>query len=490
MMISTALAASLMAAASGPADAAASPWRALAEADVAAVCQNVRGIHPGMRDPQTPDFAAGVDTACARARAEAAGAESYSEWRETLLALITAFRDGHLNLRVNVEPVRVRWPGFLIDGRNDGYVVRHPAGLPVAENAPPQGARLVGCDGVEAEALLRARLDGRSADLSKAPERIRQAYRLLVDYRMAGEPLLTRCVFRTEAGETAVDLDWRDVALTQLNPALPPFTRRMTRPIGMEWLADGGAWIALGNVSDETRLKALGVEMTAAQSRLRSAPYVVFDLRGGAGGNSMWGGTLASILWGAEAVEGRRLAAQSDDPADYGKYWRASPEAARAIRAVGDEFAAEGPDMADVAAFWRILAAEIEARPEGDAALLMDGCCRPRPRPQTVPAVAYAGKAFVLTDAGTFSSSIVVMNILKRMGAIQVGEPSGQNEVYGESIGPIELPSGLGSYRVPVSIIRQPRSQLGGLPPDVAWSGAMDDEAGVRAWIADLARGS
>lgn len=465
----------------------ASPWRLLTQADVAAACENVQGIHPGMRDPLTPGFAAATQAACERATAEAAQADSYADWRETLLALITSFRDGHLNLSMAVEPVRVRWPGFLIDGRSDGYVVRYPAGLPVADNAPPEGARFMGCDGVAAEDLLQSRLDGRSADLSKAPERLRQAYRLFVDYG-AGPAPFARCAFQTAAGEQAVDMAWKDVSLTALNPALAPFTRRVTRPIGMEWLSDGGVWIALGNVRDEGRLKTLEAEMMAAQSRLRAAPYVVFDVRGGAGGNSMWGGKLASILWGAEAVEGRRLAAQSDTPGDFGKFWRASPEAARAIRAVGDEFAAQGPDMADVAAFWRALADEIEARPEGDVGLLMDGCCRPKPRPQTVPPVAYAGQAFVVTDAGTFSSSILVMNTLKRMGAVQVGEPSGQNEVYGESIGPILLPSGLGSYRVPVSIIRQPRSQLGGLAPDVAWPGAMDDEAGIRAWVADLAK--
>jgi len=341
---------------------------------------------------------------------------------------------------------------------------------------------------MEAEALLRSRLDGRTADFSKAPERIRQAYRLLLDDRTQGEPSLKRCVFQTRAGETALDLAWREVAWADLSPKLPAFTRRMSRPIGMEWLADGGAWIALGNVSQEGRLKALEAEMTAAQSTLRAAPYVVFDLRGGAGGNSMWGGTLASILWGADAVEGRRLAAQSDDPANYGKFWRASALSAKGIREAGDRFATQGPDMAEVAEFWHALAAEIEAKPDGDATLLMDECCRPREKPASVPPVAYAGKVFVVTDAGTFSSSVVVMNTFKRMGAIQVGEPSGQNEVYGESIGPIQLPSGLGSYRAPVSIIRQPRSQLGGLAPDVAWAGAMDDEAGIRAWVAELAK--
>jgi hypothetical protein len=97
---------------------------------------------------------------------------------------------------------------------------------------------------------------------------------------------------------------------------------------------------------------------------------------------------------------------------------------------------------------------------------------------------------FVVTDAGCFSSCVVVMNTLKRMGAAQMGEASGQNEVYGESVGPFQLPSGLGWYRIPVSIIRQPRSSLGGLPPDVLWPGAMDDDRGLRAWIARLASGA
>lgn len=466
----------------------ASPWRQLAEADVAAVCENVQGIHPGMRDPLSPQFAPATLAACERAKAEAQTADSFADWRETTSALIMSFRDGHLNLRAGVEPARARWPGFLIDGRNDGYVVRYPAGLPVAENAPPEGARFVGCDGIPADELLRARLDGRSADWSKTPERIRQAYRLFVDYRTDLEPPLRSCIFRTDQGETAVDLAWREVATSQLNPTLSPFNRRMTRTIGLEWLEDGAAWVALGNVQNEGRLEALQSEMISSQIRLRAAPYVVFDLRGGAGGNSMWGTRLASVLWGEDAVEGQRLARQSTDPADYGKFWRSSPEAVRAIRGVGDEFANLGPDMIEVAEFWHTLADTIAAKPDGDATLFMDECCQPRDRPAEVAQPLYLGKVFVLTDAGCFSSSVVVMNTLKRMGAIQIGEPSGQNEVYGESIGPLQLPSGLGTYRVPVSIIRQPRSQLGGLPPDEVWTGAMDDDVGIRAWIAGLAR--
>jgi hypothetical protein len=182
-------------------------------------------------------------------------------------------------------------------------------------------------------------------------------------------------------------------------------------------------------------------------------------------------------------VEARRLADQSNNPADYGKYWRRSKAAAAKMHAASDEYAAQGPDYADIAQFWRELG---DSATNGEG-LYQDECCRPKPRPTVIPKSAYNGKTFVLTDAGNFSSGVVVMNTFKRMGAIQVGEPSGQNEVYGESVGPFNLPSGLGWYRIPVSIIRQPRSSLGGLPPDIAWSGAMDDDQGLREWIAKLA---
>ena len=140
------------------------------------------------------------------------------------------------------------------------------------------------------------------------------------------------------------------------------------------------------------------------------------------------------------------------------------------------------------AEFWRELGETLGAQ-EKDG-LVEDECCQPGPAPTDIdiPEPQYHGRVFVLTDAAAFSSGVVVLNTLKRMGAIHVGEASGQNEVWGESVGPLTLPSGLGTYRVPVSIIRQPRSSRGGLPPDIAWRGAMDDEEGIRAWIADLAR--
>lgn len=43
------------------------------------------------------------------------------------------------------------------------------------------GDRLVACDGVAINELLKDRLDAKEADWSKPPERIRPAWRLFVD---------------------------------------------------------------------------------------------------------------------------------------------------------------------------------------------------------------------------------------------------------------------------------------------------------------------
>lgn len=489
MIVGNSLAALLffgVAAARSPADTSASAWASLTSQDVAAFCRDIRGVHPGMVDPLAPMFAKQVDQACQTAAEKSRNASSFLEWREIMQALVTSFRDGHTGIRFTVEPTQLRWPGFLIDGQGGRWVVRRPA-IPATTTNPPEGAEFVGCDGQPAGKFLEQTLDQKTVDWSKAPERIRQAFRAFTTYRLEGPAPATKCQFRQNGKTIDVVLEWQPISSIVMQPLLAPYLRRgaVSRPIDVTFAPDGHVWMRLGNFLEETTLKALEAELLAKQARLRSAPYVVFDLRGNGGGNSTWGGRIASILWGKEAVEARRLAAQSSNPADYGKYWRRSKAAAAKMHAAADEYAAEGPDFAEIAQYWRELGDTIAAAKEDG--LYQDECCRPKPRPSIIPTPAYAGRVFVLTDAGCFSSGVVVMNTFKRMGAIQVGEPSGQNEVYGESVGPFNLPSGLGWYRIPVSIIRQPRSSLGGLPPDIPWSGAMDDDQGLRDWIAKLA---
>ena len=466
---------------------AADPWTALTVQDVDAYCRDIRGIHPGMVDPYAPGFAERVEQACSTAVEQAEDADSYYDWRDTMAELVGGFRDGHTNISFVLTPLTRRWPGFLIYGQGGRWVVRRPDHSNVAAPGdPPEGAVLLGCDGQEAEEFLRERLDPALADWTKLPERIRLAYRAFVAMPDGGPPPVRTCRFELDGEVTETALDWRSISYRDLVSFIPEYSRRgMRSAIDAEFANDGHAWIRLANVSNEAALKALEADLIANQARLRAAPYIVFDLRGNAGGNSTWGVRFASILWGEEAVEARRLASESTEPGEYGKFWRGSKRASDVVLEEAAEYATRGPDWVPFADYWRERGEELGAQEEDG--LVQDECCQPQPAPTDMPTPHYDGRVFVLTDAAAYSSGVIVMNALKFMGAIHVGEVSGHNEVWGESVGPLTLPSGLGTYRIPVSVIRQPRSSLGGLPPDIAWQGAMDDEEEIRAWIAGLA---
>lgn len=483
----------LSVAAATPAGAQSAPdgWRQLAVGDVEALHDAVITLHPGIRDPETPDFAGRVEAAYAEARSRAETADSFLDWRAATLGFMLSFRDGHTIYRTNVAPVRVRWPGFLIDGREGGWVVRRPTGFS-AMAGPPEGARLVSCDGLEVETLLRERLDKVEADWSKAPERLRQAYRLFIDYRTDGPVPLTRCRFALDGVESAVDLTWTVETWSRLGTQLTPFNREVSRPIGMETLPDGGVWFGLGSFGDETALEALATVFESDIERIRAAPYVVFDVRGNRGGNSGWGDRFATALWGQAAYEAREARRIREAAGRGGKFWRTSPEAQAQARATAAEFATRGPDYESVVGYFSGVADGMARWPDGDRSLYPDPCCTPDPPAGSDPGVPILPSAlmtnpvFLLTDAACFSSCVLGGNKIHMMGAIQVGETTGQNEEYGEVAGPIDAPSGLGRYLIPLTIIRQPQSALVS-DVDIRWPGALDDETGLRRWIAELA---
>lgn len=472
------------------AQTAESPWSTLATADVEALYQAVTTIHPGMRDSATPDFPDRVDDAYRAARITARGATSWQDWRSATLGFIASFRDGHTIYRPVLAPVAVRWPGFLVDGQNGGWVVRYPDGLPRGDGTPPPGARLVSCDGVEAGTWLERRLDRLEADWSKEPERIRQGFRGFIDYQLDGPPPAESCDFDVEGVTNAVRLEWKPIAWSGLSSALDPYLRRSRRATAEETLASGGRWISLSSFGDEVALNSLRNTLEGDVESLRSAPFIVLDLRGNPGGNSTWGERLSRVIWGDVEVDARQQRQSAERPPVLGKLWRASAEAEGAVRSEAAAFAALGEAYAGVARYWTEVADRIAAAPEGDRTLVVDPCCTPEPAPASALIAAdralYRGQVFVLLDAGCFSSCVLAANTFILMGGTPIGEPSGQNEEYGEVIGPVELPSGLATYLLPVSIIRQ-RSDSLIVQPVMRWPGAMDDDHALRSWVSGLA---
>jgi hypothetical protein len=471
--------------------AAPSPWQAFAIGDVERLHQSVVDFHPGMRDSDTPDFAQRVEAAYRTAKDRAQAATSYADWLAATQGFMLSFRDGHTIFRPNQSPARVRWPGFLIDGRAGGWVVRRPAGFPGDGTGPQEGARVVACDGVPIADLLKARLDGIEADWSKEPERIRQGFRLFLDMRIEGQPPISECSFEWQGMVKSQKLTWDIDAWPALSAGFAPFLRRVIHPISVRTLASGGQWVSLGNFGDETKLEKLAKSLEGYPDMLRSAPFVVFDLRGNNGGNSTWGERFAGILWGEAAIAARTAEIDSRLGRRTGKYWRGSPQVSTAARAVADEFKAKGADFASVAGYWYEVADRIAQAPNGDRTLVYDPCCDRTPPTTKIALVAgaYNKPVYVLIDAGCFSSCVVAANRLIEQGAIAIGETSGQNEEYGEIATPPPLPSGLARYFLPISIIRQPREALR-VVPKIRCEGAMDADAEIETWIVQMAVGT
>lgn len=466
-------------------DPAADAWRTLAIADVEAIRAAVRDIHPGYRDPETPDFADRVAAAYGEARRKAGQAESFLDWRSATLGFMLSFRDGHAIYRLNAAPTRVRWPGFLLDAQGGHYVVRKP--LLSRDSGPdvPQGARVMSCDGIDIDTLLRERLDGTEADWSKPSERIRHAYKLLIDYRADSAVPVSTCRIAWEDVETEVELAWQTDLWSELAPALGVFSREVERPVALRMLPSGAYWLTLGSFGDEGGLMRLAEALEADLDRLRSSAFIVLDLRGNRGGNSGWGTTLAGLIYGESAVASHLARRDARSPPRHGKFWRATPAAAAQARATAKRFAQMGPEMAGPAEYFDDVAALIDSAPSGDRALVKDPWSSPEPsdQPQSAQiAPAFTQPVYLLTDAGCFSSCVLALDPLRAMGAVVVGETTGQNAEYGEVAGPLTTPSGLGRYLIPMSVIRQ-RPETLIVVPDRVWSGAMDDDAGITAWI-------
>ena len=92
------------------------------------------------------------------------------------------------------------------------------------------------------------------------------------------------------------------------------------------------------------------------------------------------------------------------------------------------------------------------------------------------------GKVFVVTDAACFSACLLTLNVLRDLGATQIGEPTGPHSRYMESTA-LVLPSGLGVFRYVIGVAADPHFPPGPSVPAVTMAGDIADNAAVEAWF-------
>ena len=465
-----------------PPVAAPADWgQALAE-DARAFHALIADSHPGPVDAENPGFGALLDGGLRTALARAETADSYADWYFALQEFSSSFNDGHLTLG-NYQPMghvwTSQWPGFLTGLETGADGERHRVVFNRDEDAPPVGAVVVSCDGRSAAALAEEMAGRASGRWSLASRRMAYAPTVFIDQTNPWVRRPERCIFTVDGSERAYDLVWRDLpAATRDEGFAAARSPRHTAPIALRtW--DRGFWVELGGFNgdpesaDGVRLTSLKAGIAARADEIRSAPAVVFDLRGNGGGSSAWLRAMAESLWGKDRVEAHA-------PRSSGVEWRAS---AGNLATIESYKAQLGGDPEIMEWLVKITDGLTATRAAGGELWLQadDG-----PPPAAPAANPMRARAYVLTDYGCASACLDAVDLLKALGAVHVGQETSADTVYME-IRSEPLPSGRAVARIPMKVYRgRARGNNETAVPAHAWTGALSDTAGIEAWVAQL----
>lgn len=459
-----------------------SQWQTDTQADVIAADRLIRSVYPAWVDPTNPGFRSRWMHAVATAKQRAALVRSDAGHRAVLRALENAVADPHVGFGGTPSGGRTIWAGIGLEQRGNRYLATNVDPDRTAHERVPLGdAEFLGCDGLDAETTLRRHLDGWATVWDVPGNRSRYATSLFVDQDNPFVARPRRCSFRTASRRpVTIALRWREAQREAVSQALQPFrrVRPVTDMIALRYADDGAAWFTIGNFGLESAHAALRERIARERQTILSRPYVVFDLRGNQGGNSTLADALIETVWGAGTV-----------PAGFpigAKQWRASAEVIEASRALRKRVS----QWADVPT--RVIAAIDTMIPRLEAAMAAGQPFYTEDAALNVPAANYSTRAavplsmpiYVLTDGDCTSSCIVAVNAFRRIGAVQVGDPTERQTRYVEAWFQHALPSGLGTVILPIAVVPWPDSDLGGQPVDLAWTGAANDDDGLRKFIA------
>lgn len=462
-------------------------WATALAEDARAFHDLILDSHPGPVDVENPGFNAHLDAGLMLALERARTADSYEDWYFALQEYAASFNDGHLALMDWAGMGHVwtaHWPGFLTGLRTGPDGERHEVVFSRDPAAPPEGAVLIGCDGRPAEALA-AEVIGRGAGRWSLPSR-RAIYAstLFVDQHNPWIQRAEQCEFRVGTGVRRYALTWRDLPDDVRDEGFAAArSPRFTAPIELRtW--SGGHWIGLGSFNgnpaseDGVALTALQAAVEARAGEIREAPAVVFDLRGNGGGSSAWINALATTLWGEAEVKARSPEAEAVD-------WRTSEKNLATI----EEYKVLMGSNPEVLAWLNTIADGLRAaRAEGQT-LWRHAEEEALPAPPAGPGLMKA-RIWVLTDSGCASACLDAVDLLKALGATQVGQETSGDTAYME-VRDEALPGGRVVARIPMKVYRgRPRGDNETHVPLHEWTGALADTAGIEAWLAGLDAGA
>jgi hypothetical protein len=454
-------------------------WRSAARVDVEAAYRMLREDHPAAV-PEVGDrkFRETLVQAHTLAAQRAATVTSFSGYAATLAAFANAFGDKHVRSRPLLEIARPHWAGLIMSRRGARWIVADAEqGAPVASLL---NAELLSCDGRTADDWARQLLGGFRADWSVEAQKAQAAPWLLIDEGNPFTPRPRSCVFAGQDGRRShVSLEWRAITRSSLDVRIYKVSPFGAAGFGVRRVGPG-FWIALQDLLD--RAQPVVAAVRAQAGAIRTAPFVVLDLRGNGGGSSILGDEIAAAILGSDYVS----AIEGPPVTDCGgEVFRVSADNIRALRKYRDELGPKrGPEFTKifVQILGRMQAAQAAGRPFSGAL----SC--PKQAAAEHPGVTpeYQGKLFVLTDGLCFSSCLDVVASWREFGAVQLGQPTDANTHYSEVRDDL-MPSGLSTFSTMMAIGLDAPMRIGPFTPEYLYDGDIRDTSQVESWVLSLA---
>lgn len=478
MRVRALIAAAVLALSVPPAFAQApNPHAQAAQVDLEAALNLIEAQHPVGVEGVDPALDARVAAAYADARSLLPRVTTEGDHLAVLKRFSNGLGDRHVVAVARDPGDKARWPGFFVALRDGAWVVMAAENRP---DVPPADSVLLACDGKPIDQLAEEVLGRFEADWSVPAQRLKAAPLLFVDRGDRFQQRPSRCFARTPGGERqAYALTWREAPLSQLRRIADTVARSPRAGHRIEAFDRGGSWIRWSAFDDDGATLAAEIERRADE--LKRAPFLVFDLRGNGGGNSHQMDRAIVALYGAETARAAR-------PQGGTVVWRATPENVQTLERYLDRARrTAGPDSPE-ARVWAgqleaMRAAVAERRPLSWPAGASPDPVSPGPAP-TPPA---RPKLIVVTDRWCFSSCLIAVQRLLRLGAVHAGEGTDAGTRYRE-VRYVDLPSGRIRFGLLQAYATAEAARVGPFEPAVRFEGDMTDDEGVKNAVRQMLR--
>ncbi|MFM9863221.1 MAG: S41 family peptidase [Micropepsaceae bacterium] len=467
-------------------------WSARTLIDLAAARKQLWDNTPVPYDAENPHYARWGIEGFAEAGRRAGQVTDRAGYFYTLAAYINGFRDPHIQLSLEGDQLSTRWPGFIVSRAGDvAEVVYRDA---ADANAPPQGAKIVACDGKPLTQLLDERVYPFRLDKRLADDRRIAMSRLFLDRGNPFAPAPSKCTVQMfepgwSKGTIEITLAWRNAPPTDD----PWWEKYQAAGIGpkAEWglsePAPGVTWIGVPTFSSDDenypKLDALIKAVEAKGAAMRNGRAIVIDTRGNGGGNSSWADKLAAAIFTQEILA-RHKAPGREQAVD----WRASEANAAYWQDWSDQMAKEfgAFSMNRFGAF--AIAWQTRRIASANPPMWRMGSCKPgrsggltKQRPRgTSP---FPARVYVLSNGSCASSCLNFADtVLMVPGVTVLGSATSADGAYME-VRSEKLPSGEATVTFPQKVERGAGRAPGeAYEADIPYNGLWSDEA-VRKWV-------